>query len=60
VNPQISRAAHEITKPDNSKVISLTGGEWAEGLPGHTVTEVRGYDDPQGRGFVVVERDGGR
>lgn len=52
------RTAHKVTKPDGSNIIARSGAAWAEGLPGHTVTEVRGYDDPHGRGFVVVEQDG--
>lgn len=52
------RKAHKVTKPDGTSVVSMTGAAWAEGLPGHTVTEVHGYDDPQGRGFVTVEQGG--
>ena len=48
------RDAHKVAKPDGSSFIALSGAVVYENTPGCTVTEIRGYDDPGGRGFVVV------
>lgn len=50
------RDAHEVTRPDGIRVITLCGSAAYEDRPGWTVKPVRGYDDPRGRGFVVTER----
>ena len=50
------RNAAEVTRPDGIRIIALTGTAAYDRRPGWTVTPVRGYDDPNGRGFVVTER----
>lgn len=48
--------AHEVTCPNGNTVISHHPHMYpAE--QGYKVRPVRGYDDPRGRGFVVVDED---
>lgn len=52
----IARPAHEVTRPDGTRVITFSGSAAYESREGYTVTPVRGHDDPDGHGFVVTDR----
>lgn len=50
--------AFEVTHPDRHRFISKLPGTQTVYSPvdGYTVNPIRGYDDPGGLGFVIVER----
>lgn len=54
------RKAHEVEAPNGNRFIAKSGAVSYENNPEYKVTPVQGHDDPQGRGFVVTQREAGR